>query len=143
MRTGTVLGAAAWAEGTGAKLFRFAAVGVLSTLLYAALTLTLSATLPTGVASVLAYCAGAAFSYAGHKFFTFVSTGTHRVEAPRFAVLTVAGLTFSFVTAALLSDLLGLPASVPVALNCVAVPALNFLILNRWVFEARYGRQPR
>src|SRR5690606_9783143 len=61
----------------GARILRFALTGGASTLIYAVATLGLAAGgLAASTASVIAYFAGAAFSYAGHRVFTFVSRGS-------------------------------------------------------------------
>ena len=75
------------------RLSRFAAIGVASTVLYAALALAFSH-LGIGAtgASVLAFLLAAVFSYAGHKYVTFVSGGRHAFELPRFLALSGAGL---------------------------------------------------
>jgi putative flippase GtrA len=121
-----------------ARLGRFAVVGVGATLLYGVLAIALLRAGPVATnpaaASLAAYVVAALFSYAGHKFFTFVSNGSHTFEAPRFAALTLFGLVLSWVLPALLADRLGLPAEVPIALTCVLVPLINYVVLGRWVF---------
>lgn len=120
-----------------ARLGRFGIVGCASTLVYAAVTLAIAGgALSAAAASVLGYCAGAVVSYSGHKFFTFASAGAHRFELPRFALLTLSGFGFSVLTSALLSDRMGLPLRIPVIINCVAVPAVNYVIMRSWVFAA-------
>ncbi|TPJ74363.1 GtrA family protein [Mesorhizobium sp. B2-7-1] len=118
------------------RLLRFLATGIGATLLYALLAAAFSAATPMkpALGSVLAYALAAIFSYAGHKYFTFVSSGAHRFEAPRFAVLTLIGLATSFALPAALSDGLGLPAQIPIALTCLLVPLVNFVVLRHWVF---------
>lgn len=115
---------------------RFLVTGIGATLLYALLAAAFSAAMPMkpALGSVLAYALAAAFSYTGHKYFTFVSSGAHRFEAPRFAVLTLIGLATSFALPAVLSEGLGLPAQVPIALTCLFVPLVNYVVLRHWVF---------
>ncbi|CDX37364.1 Gtra family protein [Mesorhizobium sp. SOD10] len=118
------------------RLVRFLVTGIGATLLYALLAAAFSAATPMkpALSSVLAYALAAVFSYAGHKCFTFVSSGAHRFEAPRFAVLTLIGLTTSFALPASLTDGLGLPTQIPVALTCLLVPLFNYVVLRHWVF---------
>ena len=118
------------------RLSRFAAIGILSTVLYAALALTFNrlGIQATG-ASVLAFGIAAIFSYAGHKYVTYVSGGRHAFELPRFLALSAAGLAVVSMLPALLSGVLGLPAAVPVLLACIVVPAVNYVVLGRWVFR--------
>ncbi len=123
------------------RVSRFAVIGVCSTLLYAAIALVFmngrGADASTSAVSVAAYAAAAVFSYAGHKYFTFVSAGRHRLEAPRFLAVTLVGLLISFLLSAVLSDSLGLPPQAPVALTCLIVPIFNYFVLDHWVFAAR------
>jgi putative flippase GtrA len=121
------------------RISRFALVGIGSTLIYALCALFLSrgqgAALPATSASVAAYAAAALFSYAGHKYFTFVSSGTHAMELPRFLLLTASGLIVAFALPELFTQVLGIPASIPIVLTCVVVPVVNYVVLGRWVFR--------
>ena len=76
------------------RLSHFLLIGMASTALYAILALALSYIQGIGVtaASILAFGIAAIFSYAGHKYITFVSGGAHRFELPRFLVLTAVGM---------------------------------------------------
>lgn len=120
------------------QLVLFWIVGLGATVLYAVLAALFSigetALLRPGTGSVLAYAIAAAFSYTGHKYFTFVSDGAHRFEAPRFVALTLLGLAISFALPAVLSGILGVPAAIPIVLTCLLVPLVNYLVLSRWVF---------
>lgn len=89
------------------------------------------------MASLVAYAVAAIFSYLGHKFFTFMSAGSHRFEAPRFAVLTGCGLAVAYLLPALLVGQFGLPVSVPILLTCILIPVVNFVVLDRWIFSGR------
>ncbi|WP_281062163.1 GtrA family protein [Mesorhizobium sp. M2D.F.Ca.ET.223.01.1.1] len=119
-----------------ARILRFAAIGGLSTLIYAVGTLALSDSfgLPAAVGSVVAYGAGAVFSYCGHRFVTFMSDGAVGFEIVRFVCATGAGFLLSVGLATILADLAGLPSSVPVALASILVPLLNFVVLRKFVF---------
>ena len=118
------------------RLSRFAAIGILSTVLYAALALTFNGLgIQATGASVLAFGVAAVFSYAGHKYVTYVSGGCHAFELPRFLALSAAGLAVVSMLPALLSGVLGLPAAVPVLFACIVVPAVNYVVLGRWVFR--------
>ena len=120
------------------RLSRFALIGGAATLIYAAcaafFTTGRMPILPAAAGSFAAYAIAALFSYAGHKYFTFVSGGAHRVEAPRFLALTAAGLCFSWILPTILVDELGLPPLAPIVATCVVVPAANYFVLGRWVF---------
>ena len=125
------------------RLSRFAIIGAMSTLIYALVALFLSNgyhVFPVTEASLAAYVFAALFSYAGHKYFTFVSHGSHSFEGPRFVVLTLLGLALSFVLPTVLSGIMSLPAQVPIALTCVLVPVVNYMLLRHWVFAEVHFR---
>jgi putative flippase GtrA len=125
------------------QLSRFAVIGLASTMLYAALAFGFSHMgIAATEASVLAFLLAAIFSYAGHKYVTFVSGGRHAFELPRFLVLSVAGLAVVSILPAFLTGMLGLPAAVPFLLACVVIPIVNYVVLGRWVFASQ-GRGPR
>ena len=133
----------AWIAGPSdsARILRFALIGGISTLLYAAVTLLLSSPGVAGLdatpASVAAYLIGAVFSYCGHRIVTFMSDGAVGFEIARFAAATVAGLALSTLLAAALTDLAGLPVWIPVALASTLVPVMNFIIFRNYVFVGR------
>ena len=93
-----------------------------------------TAILPAALGSFTAYAVAALFSYTGHKYFTFVSGGEHLFEAPRFLVLTSLGLGFSWLLPVVLVDWFNIRPLVPILVTCIAVPMVNYLVLNRWVF---------
>ncbi|MBZ9991769.1 GtrA family protein [Mesorhizobium sp. BH1-1-5] len=123
-----------------ARILRFAAIGGISTLIYAVVTLALSDRhgfgMPATTASIAGYGAGAVFSYCGHRFVTFMSDGAVGFEIVRFACATAIGFLLSVGLAVALADIAGLPALVPVAMACALVPVLNFVILRKFVFTA-------
>jgi putative flippase GtrA len=126
-------GFAAW------RVSRFALIGAMSTLIYAVCAFVLSGAadapvLPPVAASIGAYAVAAIFSYAGHKYFTFVSRGAHALELPRFLTLTALGLLIAMAAPILLSGMLGLPPAVPILVTCAAVPVVNYVVMGRWVF---------
>lgn len=122
-------------------LMRFGLIGIAATALYAALAIVFMNREWVGLtvvqASLAAYAAAALFSYLAHKFVTFVSSGRHRTEAPRFLLLTATGLAVAYITPALLTGMLGLPGIVPLLVTCILIPVLNLLVLHRWVFAER------
>ncbi|WP_051069030.1 GtrA family protein [Mesorhizobium metallidurans] len=123
------------------RLLKFASVGLAATVVYA-LCASLFASAGSGylspaLASLAAYAVAAIFSYLGHKFFTFMSAGSHRFEAPRFAVLTGCGLAVAYLLPTLLVGQFGLPVSVPILLTCILIPLVNFVVLERWIFSGR------
>ncbi len=122
---------------------RFVLVGLAATGIYlaAALALGLVPGIAPVAASVGAYAIAAVFSYWGHKRLTFRSSGSHAHEAPRFLLTTALGLGTSVIMPLLLTERLGLPSPVAVLVVCMAIPVLNYLILNAWVFrQLEHGR---
>ncbi|RWX68797.1 GtrA family protein [Mesorhizobium sp. M4B.F.Ca.ET.089.01.1.1] len=123
------------------RISRFAVIGGASTLVYAVCALALSrggtgtAMLPATAASVVAYAIAGLFSYAGHKYFTFMSAGAHAFELPRFALLNAMGLATAIALPVVLTERLGMPAAIPIVLTCIVVPLVNYIVLRRWVFR--------
>ena len=119
------------------RLSRFVLIGIASTVLYAVLAFVFAGMEGLGAtgASVLAFALAAVFSYAGHKYVTFVSDGAHRLELPRFLVLSAIGLAVVSLLPAILSGLFGLPAAIPILLACIVIPAVNYVVLGKWVFR--------
>ncbi|RJT41343.1 GtrA family protein [Mesorhizobium waimense] len=132
--------------GGGLKLLaRFGFVGIAATILYAALAAAFTKSERIGFtpiqASLAAYATATLFSYLAHKSVTFVSGGSHQSEAPRFLLLAATGLAIAYGAPALLTVKLGLPLVIPVLVTCLLVPAINFFVLDRWVFAARIPGQ--
>jgi putative flippase GtrA len=124
----------------GLRVSRFALVGAGATLVYAMAASLLSgafgaALMPAASASLAAYAIAAVFSYAGHKYMTFTSDGAHRLEVPRFAALTGLGLVFAWMLPLVLVDGMDFGPAIPIALTCVTVPVVNYVVLDRWVFS--------
>jgi putative flippase GtrA len=123
------------------RISRFAVIGGASTLVYGVCALLLSrggngtAMLPATLASAVAYAFAGLFSYAGHKYFTFMSAGAHAFELPRFLLLNATGLATAIALPVVLTERLGMPVTIPVALTCIAVPVVNYIVLGRWVFR--------
>lgn len=131
----------------GLKLLaRFGLVGIAATILYAALAIGLVKSEWIGFspvqASLAAYAAAAVFSYLAHKSVTFMSSGSHRSEAARFLLLTATGFAVAYAAPALLTAKLGLPPIIAILVTCLLIPAVNLLMLDRWVFaQHRPGQQ--
>ena len=128
------------------RLSRFALIGAAATAIYAATAAVLSAgfdpLLPATTASVCAYALAALVSYAGHKYVTFGSAGAHVFEAPRFVGVTAMGIAFAGILPKLMVDGAGLEPLVPIAVTCIVVPVVNYVVLERWVFgQARAERR--
>jgi putative flippase GtrA len=114
-----------------------ALVGLGATALYALLALIGAAltAMPAAAVSLLAYALAGAASYLAHRRLTFAVTGAHGDAPARFAALSLAGYGLAFALPALLTDLLGYPAWLPILATCVLVPLINALALSRLVFR--------
>ncbi len=121
-----------------AKLVRFAGVGGSATVIYAGLAAGFGALGVRAVgASLVAYAFAGLFGYFGHKRVTFRSDRGHGEEAPRFAAASVMGAAIATAAPLALTDAAHLPGLVAIAFTCVAVPAMNFLVLDLLVFSRR------
>lgn len=124
------------------KLLRFAGVGALATLAYAVLATGLARLggMAPPVAAVTAYLACAALSYILHRSLTFRSEREHAAAAPRFAATTALGLAVAL-SLSVAGEAAGLPAEAAFLATSVAVPLLNFVLLDRLVFPERADRR--
>jgi len=116
-----------------AELTRFGAVGAGTTFIYGALGLALT-TLGwrAGLASIVAYGASAACSYAGHRFFTFGARGaTHQVS--RFLAVNGVGLAVALALPPAFVAI-GFDGRWGVVAACVAIPLSNYFALKHLVF---------
>lgn len=120
-----------------ARLFRFATVGLTSTLLYAVIALGLqSVSVPPVPASLVAFAAGSMLSFAGHKWFTFTSSGPALTEGSRFALTTALGFTLAAIIPAAFQAA-GAPGWSAVMTSCIVIPAMNYVLLTTFVFARR------
>jgi len=121
------------------RFVRFGLVGGVSTLIYAVFAgvFTLRLGVSPVVASVLAYCLGAIFSFTAHRRITFRSARPVVEEAPRFAGISFAGWIVAILSPLVLTDTWHLPALVAIVFASVAVPIMSFIGLERFVFRPR------
>ncbi len=121
------------------RLLRFGLVGIVATVLYAvfAWLFTVPAGLPAVVASILAYCLGALFSYSAHRRITFRSDRPVMQEVPRFAGVSLIGWIVAILSPLILTNGWGLPPVVAIVFASVAVPVLSFIGLERFVFRSK------
>ena len=114
---------------------RFALVGVVATLVHGATLGLLAgpAHLSPVVANTAALFAAAAFSYFGHRSFTFRSTTRHAQSVAKFSAQFAGSWV---VTSAIAITLIPRLGSWPVSLLIVVlVPCLNYLLYARWTFR--------
>jgi putative flippase GtrA len=118
------------------RLATFASVGAVATIGYAVIAGSLAF---MGVkplwASLTAYAVCTAWSYLGHKRFTFASAGPHHVEAPRFIAASLVGLLVATGTPILFTEILGLSPYFAILATCILVPIISFVASQRFVFR--------
>jgi len=126
------------------RLGRFGLVGVTSAFLYAA-----GVSVVVGVAgeapltgNIVGFLLAAACSYLGHHYITWAAGGDHQRYLPRFLAQAIAtyllsaGITWAVAR-------LGWHYLIGVVLVIGLIPALNFLVLQFWVFTSRGDARPR
>jgi putative flippase GtrA len=79
------------------------------------------------------YLAAIPAAYLLHRAFTFRSRGAVQAESARFLVGSILGTSLSSALPVLLVRI-GLSLSSALAITCVLVPPINYLILSRWTF---------
>ena len=119
------------------RLVRFGIIGVGVTLVYAMLTMLLHyvAGTSTAVASFFGHCCVAVLSFFGHRKFTFQHSGNIGRSIPRFIGVNLLGNLVAVAGPWIVSDILRYPAVLSIALVCVLVPTMNYLLLNIFVFH--------
>jgi putative flippase GtrA len=129
--------------GFGGQVLRFAAIGAVSTLAYAALYVSLRSALAAQAANGLALLATAIANTAANRRVTFAIRGTASRLRHQIQGLVVFGLALALTSFALvaLHALVTTPSralelAVLVAANLVAT-ILRFVLLRSWVFRAR------
>jgi putative flippase GtrA len=117
------------------EILRFIAVGGGATLIYFLLATSfanLGYLLPT--ASAAAYLVSSAFSFIGHRAFTFASRGPLFGEIGRFVPLNLAGLAASLLAPIVMTNGMGLAPAYATLTSCVVVPSINYLAMRGLVF---------
>jgi putative flippase GtrA len=127
----------------GRQVARFAAIGVASTLAYAALFVLLRSAMPSQLASALALLVTAVGNTAANRRLTFAIRGTSGAVRHQLQGLLVFGLALALTSGALaaLHALSPNPSrtlelGVLTSANLVAT-VLRFVLLRGWVFRAR------
>lgn len=127
---------------TLARLTCLAVVGGVATALYASLTWTAVTVLglPIALASPVAYGVAAIWSFRGHRHLTFRDRLPHSAAPARFLALTLIGYGAASAIPAFVSGWLAAPPEAAILIVCLAIPALNYIVLNRHVFA--HSRAP-
>jgi putative flippase GtrA len=124
-----------------ARIARFGFVGVLATLVYAAVT---SAIVEAGLgipiaASIVGYLAAAIVSYFGHLRFSFAVEAEHEVFAWRFLVVAAAAFAANILVFYLFGTVLGASYRISVAMVAMLMPIVSYVLNRFWVFVPRLG----
>ena len=116
---------------------RFALVGLLSALVYAAVAACAAYLDFAGpmAANVIGYAAAIPINFALHRGFTFRSQGRVNRELRRYLVAHLTNVGVSTLTVYLFTEVAGWPrlASIPVVV--VMIPVIQFFVLDRFVFR--------
>ncbi|MEM1376671.1 MAG: GtrA family protein [Pseudomonadota bacterium] len=122
------------------KFLRFAVVGGVATVGYVALYAFFVSQFPSAhetLIAIIAYSLCAIYSYLAHKRFTFQNADAHSLTGPRFVLTTGLGLITAIAIAFLAGTMLGFSAVVVASLTAIAVPILNLVLLDKFVFAER------
>jgi len=122
----------------GSSFFRFATVGVITTLLDFVLFagLTQLGQLAPAVANIFSYCCGIALSFALNRHWTFGRIDSNSpafLEAMKFALSYAAGLVLSTVLVYALAHVM--PALIAKTLAVAIVLIWNYSMSRYWVFR--------
>lgn len=120
-----------------AQMLRFGGVGGVATVAHvlAALAAGLALQLSPQQANLAGFLTAVLVSYFGHANYTFQAGRGASGQFLRFAVVALAGYAASSLTVALVTQALGLPFAVAMALVAVIVPTASFLAMRVWVFQ--------
>lgn len=132
------------------QMLRFAVAGGLSSLIYSAVYLPLTATLFGGARAVLAvpfaFAVAVTAGFFLHSRWSFKGHGTREPGAAqqlRFVIVQATGLALNAAITWIGTAELGLPAWAPLIPAIVLAAAITFLLNRYWVFsgkpEARHG----
>ncbi|WP_342131816.1 GtrA family protein [Hydrogenophaga sp. OTU3427] len=118
------------------KLSRFATVGVANALVYAVATRLYADVfaVSAAVASGLGYATAVPLAFFGHRHLTFEVKGALSPQFVRFISTQLLGFFLAVVIAWLITDLMGQPIWLGVGATILAVPAVSYLVMDKWVF---------
>jgi putative flippase GtrA len=122
----------------GARLFRFAVVGVgAACLLFVLSFLLVSMGLSPFSASVLAYSVAFAIAYTGQRSWTFGDRQNHSNSFRRYLALQAGCATFSGLVSHAAVAWLGMSPLAMSVLTTIAASAASYMVSSTWVFPDR------
>jgi putative flippase GtrA len=123
---------------TGARLFRFAVVGVgAACLLFVLSFLLVSTGLSPFSASVLAYSVAFAVAYTAQRSWTFGDRHDHSNSFRRYLVLQAGCAIFSGVVSHAAVEWLGMSALAMSMMTTIAASGASYIVSSTWVFPDR------
>lgn len=120
-----------------ARAARFAIVGIMSSGLYAAVTIVGHGVFRVDpkISSILGYLASIPFNFFFNRHFSFQSDGGASGEAIRFGLVHLANLVLTSAIMLLVVDVFNLHYFLGITFVIIFVPIVNFVIMNWWVFQ--------
>lgn len=117
-------------------LVRFSAVGALATLLHfvVALLLLWNLSITLQLANMMAFLCALAFSFLGHRHFTFRSQRAVLTSGTRFVVTAVTAYLCSAGVLTMLEGWTTLPAEMQLLLAATVIPVTTYAAGRLWVF---------
>lgn len=89
------------------------------------------------LASTFGYLVALPFNFAGNRHFSFRSSNALAGDAGRFLLLHAGNLIVTVMAMGTVVDLLGLHYSAGITVAVILVPAVNFLVMQWWVFRQK------
>ena len=126
-----------WTRDRIAKLARFALVGISTSGIYAAVVLVSVEylSLEPRLSSAIAYLIALPFNFILHREYTFLATGRLFSEGLRFVTLHMTNMVISVGLIHVTMRVAGWSVLVGIAVVVVALPLVQFLLLEGWVFS--------
>lgn len=130
-------------EALGLKFVRFGFVGVMSGLVFAAVTAIFTGRLGMDpkLASIVGYVASMPLNFAGNRRFAFRSGNALHTDLLQFVLLHTCNILLTTFAMGVVVDGLKLHYAVGILLSIVIVPCVNFVAMNWWVFRCINGQQ--
>lgn len=125
------------AGGLTMSALRFGIIGVLSSLVFMAVTAICVSTLAIDhkLASTCGYLAALPFNFIGNRRFSFRSSNAVAGDATRFLLMHTVSLVVTVMAMGTIVDMLGLHYSGGIIAAVIIVPIVNFVVMKWWVFR--------